>query len=607
MAGLPSFDVYKVCDPVISEISSRAEFGVEDGPAANTYVTSQVTSNSNSVLTFNAQIPSQNVIVDRQVLVNVPLQFHVVYSAAAIGETCKFRYGATDSFQAFPFNSLLTSVQATINNTTLSNEVNYSLPAMLRLNNTRELLRYNSITPDFPDSMYYDFPDAANANNNPLAGMSNASYDVDQSPRGAFPVKISMVHTNAAGVVYNDQSLVAAAVGDKWYFNISAVVTEPIFCSPFIWSGLHDNQSMGFLGINTIGLSMNVDTGLRRLWSSQNPGGQYVGVYAGVAGGAAAAAISITDQSLFKSSGPYALVGGGAQPQLLLRYLSTQPSQILDVKNVIPYMAMEAKITQSTAAAFPPYDYSLGPLAAAPIRSISSNTFTLNQVPDKILVFVQKKWTDKSALDSNSWFKIRDIKISFNNSAGILVGASDKDLWRMSSSNGGNQNWLEWQGCAAHASASLAAAGSTYAGDFKEKLMGTTGSVLVLDPTMNFGLPDYLSASSMGQYQFQIDVSCQYQGSAAGDITPELVCLFINSGMLVTEMGMSSVYNGLLDKSLVLNAKDQKESIKYANRVVGGSLVERGLSVARKAMAENPELTKAVKSAAKSKLDKFLS
>ena len=59
--------------------------------------------------------------------------------------------------------------------------------------------------------------------------------------------------------------------------------------------------------------------------------------------------------------------------------------------------------------------------------------------------------------------------------------------------------------------------------------------------------------------------------------------------------------------SLVLDAKDQKESIKYANRVVGGSLVERSLSVARKAMAENPELTKAVKSAAKSKLDKFLS
>ena len=76
--------------------------------------------------------------------------------------------------------------------------------------------------------------------------------------------------------------------------------------------------------------------------------------------------------------------------------------------------------------------------------------------------------------------------------------------------------------------------------------------------------------------------------------------------MLVTEMGMSSVYNGL-DKSPVLNAKDQKESIKYNNRVVGGSLIQRGLSVARKAMAENPALTSAVKSAAKSKLDKFLS
>ena len=49
------------------------------------------------------------------------------------------------------------------------------------------LSQWNSLTPTFLDD-YADFSDGLGANNNPLAGFSNSSYDRSMNPRGAFPL-----------------------------------------------------------------------------------------------------------------------------------------------------------------------------------------------------------------------------------------------------------------------------------------------------------------------------------------------------------------------------------------------------------------------------------
>ena len=567
MAGYPSFRTYKVIDPVIGDITSDTDYGVISGPAQKTYVATTANSRSNSTISFVGNIPSQNTMVDRQVLLQVPMQFRVTYQVPTAGDECEFNYGNNDAFQCFPMASIMTSLQATINNTTVSNEMNYSLPALLKTNDVDGLMRYNSMSPSLPDQAYFLFSDGVNASNNPLGGYGNCGLNANLAPRGAFPVRITRVKTNAAGVPYaagpDQDSNVAIANDDKFIYTIQAVVTEPIFCSPFIWSGLHDSQSQAFLGINTISLNINVDTQYRRLWSTasalRSDGGQYVGIEAGTS----------ADSNFFGGSG-YSTVGQKSSfPSLLMNYMTSQPSQVLDVRNVIPYMSMESKITTKSGAvpAFP-VDGSV-----PHTLSVSSSTFTLNQVPDQVLVYCQKKWSSKTAVDSTSFLSIKQINVNFNNQAGLLSSSAPEDLWRMSAKNASNQNWLQFVGSA-----------SVTVPSGQGKIIGTTGSMLVLSPALDLSLPDFLSAGSLGQFQFQIDVQVMNQGKALVDGDLELVCLFVNSGIMQTEAGMSSLYTGLLDKTLVLETKDQSEGIKYANRVIGGGMAERGMAVKRRHM-----------------------
>jgi hypothetical protein len=263
--------------------------------------------------------------------------------------------------------------------------------------------------------------------------------------------------------------------------------------------------------------------------------------------------------------------------------MTSQPSQVLDVRNVIPYMSMDSKVTSKSGAvpAFPAD-------GSVPITvPISSSTFTLNQVPDQVLVYAQKKWSSKNPTDSSSFLSIKQVNINFNNQAGLLSSAAPEDLWRMSSKNACNQNWLEWVGCA-----------NATTSNGVGKVIGTTGSMLVVSPALDLSLPDFLSAGSLGQFQFQIDVQVMNQGKAIAEGDLELVCLFVNSGILQTEAGMSSLYTGLLDKSLVLETKDQSEGIKYSNRVIGGMAVRR-----RHLVRKMGEKMAAAAKAGKSKLE----
>jgi hypothetical protein len=125
----------------------------------------------------------------------------------------------------------------------------------------------------------------------------------------------------------------------------------------------------------------------------------------------------------------------------------------------------------------------------------------------------------------------------------------------------------------------------------------TTGSLLVLAPVMDFSLPSYLSASSLGQYQFQfnMDVTNQYDFSIA---QPEICIITINSGVFATQQGTSQIFTGILTKEQVLRTKEQNPvphlaSSEYA-RLVGGKLMNRGMGAVASFVKENPKLVSAV-------------
>ena len=68
---------------------------------------------------------------------------------------------------------------------------------------------------------------------------------------------------------------------------------------------------------------------------------------------------------------------------------------------------------------------------------------------------------------------------------------------------------------------------------------------------------DYIAAGAIGNFNLQITGTASNQGTADIVDTVELVIIAINSGILVIEQGVSSVYTGILTKEDVLKASDQ--------------------------------------------------
>ena len=99
-------------------------------------------------------------------------------------------------------------------------------------------------------------------------------------------------------------------------------------------------------------------------------------------------------------------------------------------------------------------------------------------------------------------------------------------------------------------------------------------------------LPDYLTSGSLGNFNLQFSISVKNYSS--GTITPEICVIAVNSGLFVTQQGVSSVYTGILTKEAVLNAKD-KEPVpsKQVERLVGGKLGNKHLASIAKGVGKD--------------------
>ena len=139
---------------------------------------------------------------------------------------------------------------------------------------------------------------------------------------------------------------------------------------------------------------------------------------------------------------------------------------------------------------------------------------------------------------------MKSISINFNNVSGILASASVMDLYNMSVANGSKQDKYEFLG---------SATGIT---GFQ---VATTGSILVIDPSRDMNLPDYLSNGSVGQFSFQptigfVNTELDAPGQTEPGIKPELVIICEYNGLFITQAGQSMKQTGLLTKDVVMNS-----------------------------------------------------
>lgn len=539
-----NFSTVLVRNSIINDISDSIVYAVKSGASSSSYQQFSAVTSSPSQLSFNVQIPSESIVVDRNVLINATYNVTVTATGVASGVVV-FKLGESDSLQAFPLNSSFNTLSCQINNSNVSINTKDVLPQLIKMMTLRDLQKYAGFTPTMPDGNFKNYADGdATTVNNPLSAYKKAGYDNELLPRGAHPITIVDIVHNINGGGTN-KSLVSTHVNDTWVITLAIEMTEPLFLSPFIFSGNSDYNNAGFVGVNQMNIVANVDTSLARFFSSSS---------------AIAWVPTLTSITNAK---------------VLINFLSTQSSQIINPRNVIPYQDYPRYITTYNSA-----------VTAGSFATIVSQNIQLNQIPDSFIICARKPMQTQGIKDTATFLPIRGVSINFNNSSGLLSSATAQDLWRISKTNGSQQSWNEYWGYAGNVLSNYygdPAGGTTPGTTLATASVPTGGSLLVISPTDNLSLPDDLSSGSIGQFNLQINVTVLNNGSTS--ITPELVVICVNSGAFSTISGSSSIYTGLLSREIVSKtvqspAQTTVSSSDY-QRMVGGSLSNMVASAAK--------------------------
>lgn len=517
------FSKVKVLDDVLSTTDS-VKYAVVKGAQNITPSVNNAISKSNSSITFNIQTPSEATVLSRRVMIKTKLFFTVSGNIQA-GKTRLVDIGTDSALGPFPFQSLCNTIQMTVNNNTVTQNQRDVMFALMRFGDAREMYRYNTSAPVAYDQ-YWQYSDAELANNNPNGSWSNVAMDPAYQPRGAF--RIDRIQGNSAGVA-----------GDAKTVAISVEVIEPLMLSPLIWCDPQSNNQ-GFYGIQVLNLVFNIGS-TNRLFRSSVPG-------------------------LTVALGNTASNGEAfGDTQLLIQYYTRQPSDLVPARNVVPYAEYPRYITNISGtipAGVTVNDGAEYSLTAGQFPTIESNSISLNQIPDKIIIFVRKRLASQNATDADCFFPIKRLRVNFNNKAGLLTSATRWDLWRMSVESGSNQTWAEFSGCATRRVANQ---------PLNE--IATSGSVLALSMGKHIELDDVFAPGSIGQFQLQFSVEIENFSPTAYADNTELVLITMNTGVFVLERGTSQTYTAILSRSDVLSASSMPGyKSSDVKRLVGGNM-----------------------------------
>ena len=634
MSAASDFTTCLVKDSRIAGISDQLTYSVQSGASSNTYQVFNAVSKSNSQLSFNIQVPSENIIVNREVLLRATIDFTMeVKVNGALVQAVNFC--GIDALSPFPLNQLFTTASAQINNTNVSSNVADILPIILQLADQRELSTYNDMCPALLDTFYAKFADTfissvgnggvdstaggatidnttfppsagkslymLPASNSPLGGYNQQSLDSAFRPRGAFPLKVVSIKSGASTPVQG--GTFSETSGDTIWVALQAEVVEPIIgLSPFTYGNNQFNKA-GLVGINSMNFVFNIDSTLSRLMCS---------------------AITSDGTTNFKKlyPGHDSRTGASAttdlfnKAELLINFLSSQPTDLIPARNSVPYVDLPRFISQATteiAAATNTITGTTGyGLVSSQVTFISQG-IQLNQLPDYFIIAVRAKDKTNSRLYNNKsgqaqdyaphFLPITGISVNLNNTSGLLSSATQADLYRISRNNHSKQTWDAFRGkarvysCATPAASTagqLATLTMTSTGQMGFQDIATTGSVLVLNPAYDLSIPDYLSSGSLGAYNFQFSVQCENYHTY-DTIKPEIVVICANSGVFSTIAGSSNIYTGILTKSMVLDAKKEAAETPIMSsqyeRMVGGAMMPNN------AMSSDAPLLKEYKTA----------
>jgi hypothetical protein len=448
------FNPVIVRNSLVNEISSSVPLILKKGPSTSTYEQVNATSANTSSITWTVTPPSDETIIDRQVTVESDLMFKVVITNVTAGQTA-FSYGVTDSFQKFPFNQLLENVNFKMNSQSTILQTREIMTPLLTMYKDSDFNQYD--TPHMSDT-FIAYEQASLTNASVLSNRTNGMRDT-VPPRGSYDVVIGTCeHRNAAGALL-DALFVSANVTDTFTFTLSIKTTEPLlFLSPFLFSDSHGDA--GMYGINQFTLTCALNNQCNNILCSSNDWTHTV---------------SLTNVEL-------------AKHKLNMHYVTPQPDEILGLQNSLNHVTYDRYMFNDSQI-----------MAANTTTDVTTNSFVLQTIPNRIIVCVREPLNAKKTSDTASFYSIEKISIHFQNIQSILVNAGQNQLYQLSKKNGSKQSWLDFKGnCRGNAGAKV----------------GTVGSVLVIS-SEDLNLPSYLTNGSVGSYTISMRITIRNNKSTA--------------------------------------------------------------------------------------------
>ena len=103
---------------------------------------------------YSVQVPSLETIISREVLWRSTITLKISHPNKPAHEF-PVNYGVTDALSAFPLHSLVNVMSATINNNTVTTNVQETLPLLLRMVDPEEFAKYSSMSPTALDFLAY--------------------------------------------------------------------------------------------------------------------------------------------------------------------------------------------------------------------------------------------------------------------------------------------------------------------------------------------------------------------------------------------------------------------------------------------------------------------
>lgn len=369
-----------------TDFTANPKWVIEESSQERTITRYQSNSASNSSITWNPSIADTRTILDRQVLIKVPVRLTVNHGGA--DGAFQNAWGVGDSFRFLPIhNCFINTMQVQMNNTTYSMPFSDIIEPMFRFQPEEEKNRMLSMTTSMQDQSQA-YSDVFGGVRSPLLNYANGVPGANQNPRGGFPVTFV---SDVGGVAI-----------------IDAVFAEWVLLSPFLFS---KREEPGIYGLNQFILTLNMDPNLSRCLSADLVNGAPI---------AGAVTVDITTNSLL------------ANPELQLTTYT--PKYNMPLPDEFSWSLFNVQR----------YSQAVGTINAGATQQVVTPSIQVNGVPKMIYLFCRQSNNTRTFANTDSYHNISNISVSFANRSGLLSSADEYSLYNIAQANGCNLSWEQW-------------------------------------------------------------------------------------------------------------------------------------------------------------------